>query len=77
MDVRLHVRPWGLWSARSKTVAGILLLSALVGIAAYLARLTQQPYFGAISAAIAAGALFVAAYSAYSAVGRSRRKGYA
>ncbi len=70
----LKVRSWRLWSLKSKLIACTLLLGAVVGVAAYYAKLTQEPLFGAISASLAVGSLFVAAASAYSAVIRAKRK---
>lgn len=72
--LRIRFRPWGLWSLGKKVLAGVLVLAVIVFGAAVLARVQREATFTAVAAGIAVGALFVTAYSAYSAAVRVKKK---
>lgn len=55
-------------------MAGVVLLTAVVVGAAYLAELRKESIFTASAAAIAVGALFVTAFSAYASANRGKKK---
>lgn len=76
--VRIRLRPWRLWSLGAKILFGVLMFTVPVAVVAYFANERDTHSTGAalkiVSAGTALAALFVAAFSAYSGVVRSKKK---
>ncbi len=76
--VRIRLRPWRLWALGSKIIFGVLMFAIPVAVVAYFADQRDTGSTGAalkvISAGTALAALFVAAYTAYSAAVRGKKK---